>query len=375
MVRRLSAWPPLPPLAHLRRPKPAPAPFPLAEPSYRLFARARHAIYQGVRALGLGPGDEVLMPAYHHGSEVEALARAGVGLRWYEGDELYRPDEGELEGLIGEGTRALYLIHYFGFPQDLAHWRTWCDERGLLLIEDAAQAWLAHRDGRPVGSLGDLGVFCLYKTVPLSEGAALVSRRPPPAPTRREPFGAHQLLRAHGAWLAQHSGLANAASRPFRLPGEYSAARDRDLGDPDAACWRSVVRLLPRLADSEAAAIRRAHATALLESIGGFVGAPFDVVPPGASPFVLPLTAPDKRRVLADLERAGVKALDLWSVPHPALPLDEFPLAAARRRSLVGLPVHQELSRADVARIAAATGLGGQALPRGFAPSLGRGPS
>ena len=54
MVRRLSAWPPLPPRAHLRRPSEGPPPFPLADPGYRLFARARHAIYHGARALGLG---------------------------------------------------------------------------------------------------------------------------------------------------------------------------------------------------------------------------------------------------------------------------------------------------------------------------------
>lgn len=356
IARRLSAWPPLPPLAHLRRPPVTAAPYPLEDPSYRLFARARHAIYHGVRALGLGSDDEVLMPAFHHGSEVEALSRAGIRLRWYEGDELYRPDAGELEKLVGKRTRALYLIHYFGFPQDSARWRAWCDERQLLLVEDAAQAWLAHREGQPLGSLADLAVFCLYKTLPLSEGAALVSARPPSAPTRAEPYGLQPLIRGHGAWLAQRSGAANSALRPFKRSSLYSPDRDRELGDPDVACWRSVEQLLPRLADPHVAAVRRAHCAILLDALGDSVQAPFDAVPSGASPFVLPSTAGDKLRVLEDLERAGVNALNLWSVPHPALPVDEFPLAARRRASLVGLPVHQELAVADLDRIASAAG-------------------
>lgn len=354
MMRRLSAWPPLPPRAHLRRPLEAPAPFPLADPDYRLFARARHAIYHGARALGLGPDDEVLIPAFHHGSEVEALTRAGIGLHWYEGNERFAPDPDELEKLVGPRTRALYLIHYFGFPQDSARWRAWCDERELLLIEDAAQAWLARHDGRPVGALADLAVFCLYKTLPIPEGAALVSRKPPPAPTRPEPYGVQPLLRRHGAWLAQRSGAANSALRPFSLSSSYSPERDRELGDPDVACWRSVEPLLARLADPHVSAVRRAHYAILLDALGESAKEPFDAVPDGASPFVFPLSTDDKPRVLENLQQAGVKALDLWSVPHPALPAGEFPLAARRRASLVGLPVHQELSVGDLERVAAA---------------------
>jgi dTDP-4-amino-4,6-dideoxygalactose transaminase len=139
MTVRLDVWPPLPPQAHLRRAGAA-LPFPLGEPGVVLLSRARHGLYLGVRALGLGPGDEVLVPAYHHGSEVEALVRAGLAVRFYEARESLAPDPGELDGMLGPRTRALHLIHYLGFPQDARCWRHWCDERGLLLIEDAAQA-------------------------------------------------------------------------------------------------------------------------------------------------------------------------------------------------------------------------------------------
>ncbi len=67
-------------------------------------------------------------------------------------------------------------FHVLGFPRDAATWRRWCDDRGLLLIEDADQAWLATVDGQPVGSLGDLSIFCPYKTLPLPYLSAAVSR-------------------------------------------------------------------------------------------------------------------------------------------------------------------------------------------------------
>src|SRR5262249_21946437 len=183
---RLDVWPPLSPQVYLHRP-PARLPFPLAEPACRLFERARHGLWQGMRALGLGPDAEILVPAYHHGSEIEALVRAGLICRFYEGTETLEPDADELETLLDPRVRALYLIHYLGFPQDAPRWRAWCDERGLLLIEDAAQAWLASIDGRPVGSFGDLSIFCLYKTFGLPDGSALLSPAPRAGPPPRRP--------------------------------------------------------------------------------------------------------------------------------------------------------------------------------------------
>jgi perosamine synthetase len=355
--RRLGVWPPLPPAVHVRSALPRPLPFPLEDQRCRMFARARHALWHGVRALGLGPGDQVLVPAYHHGSEIEALARAGLTLRWYEGDGRLRPVEEELERLVGPRVRALYLIHYLGFPQDAMRWRRWCDDHHLLLIEDAAQAWLASHQGRPVGSLGDLAVFCLHKTVGVPEGAALVSRIPPPPPPTDARLGAWALGRRHGAWLAQRSAPMHALSAWLSPRRPYSPARDRELGDPAVGAGRSIVGLLARLSDPQIAAQRRAHYAVLLDALRDQVPPPFDDLPDGASPFTLPLVAGERPALVRRLERAGVRAVQLWSVPHPLLPLGQFPAAADRRWSTIGLPVHQELRPSDLDTIIAAAGV------------------
>ena len=354
MHPRLRIGPPLPPDVYLRRPF-AELPYPLEEPDCRLVAWARHGVWHGVRQLGMREGDELLVPAWHHGSEVEALRRAGVGCRFYDcAPGTIGPDPEELEGLLSEQVRGLYLTHALGFPADAARWRAWCDARGLLLIEDAAQAWLASEGGRPVGSIGDLAVFCLYKTFGLPEGAAVIQASPAPPVGLDRRLGALELARRHGMWLAGRSSLAYAASAPLRRPKPYDAARDFDLRDPASAPWAHTPFVLRRISDPAAAGQRRENYALLLDGLGDLVAQPFAELPAGASPFVFPVAVDHKPSALARLREHGIVGLDLWAVPHPSLPVDRFPGAASRRARLVGLPVHQELRQTDLGRVVAA---------------------
>jgi dTDP-4-amino-4,6-dideoxygalactose transaminase len=347
---QLGVWPPLS-LDVYRRPV-NPLPFPLREPSCRLYRFGRQALWHGVRALGLGPGDAILVPAYHHGSEVEALTRAGLECTFYEGSDELAPDGDELETLLTERTRALLLIHYAGFPQDAARWRRWCDERGLMLIEDAAQAWLASRDDHPVGLLGELSIFCLYKTFGLPDGAAAVGATGAPGAGRRRRIGARGLARVHAAWLmARFAPLAQ-----FSAGSEHAYVPEEDfaLGDPEAPPSEATIRLLPRVADPGAAQARRENYSTLLAELGQFVPWPFTGVPSGASPFLFPIRTTDKPGLLGWLRHRGVVGIDFWSVAHPSLPAGRFQRAVSLRSSIVGLPVHQELRAGDLDRIATA---------------------
>lgn len=348
MTLGIGVWPPLPPAA-LLRPVREQLPFPLAEPGCLLYAKGRQALYAGVRALGLGPGDEVLLPAYSHGSEVEALLRAGLAPRWYEGTPALEPDDDELERLLGPATRALHLTHYLGFPQDAPRWRRWCDERGLLLLEDAAQAWLAELPEGPVGSFGHLSIACLYKSVGVPDGAALLVESGEPARPREEaPAAAAAAARRTAAWLTGRSAVA--AGVLARVP-RRAGRDDLDLGDERAPASRAAALLAPRLAGPDVAAARRANYEALLEELGDEAAAPFGALPAGASPFCFPVDTGDKAALLDRLGRGGVSGLDLWSGYHPAFPADEFPSIRRRRERTVGLPVHQELGPDGVEQV------------------------
>lgn len=353
-MRRLTVWPPLPPAGALR-PREEQLPFPLDRDECALFARGRGAIWAGVRALGLAGDDEVLVPAYHHGSEVEALVRAGLRPVFYEATATLEPDPDELESLLGNRTRALHLVHYLGFPQDAQRWARWCDERSLLLLEDAAQSWLAADDsGAPVGSAGALGVFCLYKTFGLADGAALVVRGAEASAEGDAGRGAAAAGKRAAAWLASRSSVVAAATARLHGRTPYSPGEDFALGDPTLPPSLATAYLLPRVVRGDAAPARRANAERLLEELAELVPDPFATVPPGASPFSLPVEADDKAALLQRLRAAGIVGLDLWSQAHPALPVDRFPAAARRRARTVGLPLHQELLPQDLERIVTA---------------------
>jgi dTDP-4-amino-4,6-dideoxygalactose transaminase/CelD/BcsL family acetyltransferase involved in cellulose biosynthesis len=350
---RVGVWPPLPIGAYTRRPGDEP-PFPLDEEGCRLFARARHGLWHALPALGIEPGDEILVPAYHHGSEIEVLVRLGVLCRFYTGDEMLAPDEEELDSLLTPRVRALLVIHYLGFPQDPARWRQWCNDRGLLLIEDAAQAWLAASDGVPVGTLGDVSLFCLYKTFGLPDGAAVLSRLPPPPLEGRHALNAGALARRHMASVMARSRLLTTLAESLRRERRYDPEVDFALGEPNVLPSAATFFLLPRIADRRAAARRRANYSSLLEELGDRVSPPFAAVSPGASPFAFPLESDRPEKLIERLEEQSIGSFPLWSAFHPAAPADRIPEIAARRQRTVALPVHQELAPADVERIVAA---------------------
>ncbi|MCW2599990.1 MAG: hypothetical protein JWM02_1819 [Frankiales bacterium] len=327
-------------------------PFPLAEPGSVLYARARQALRSGAAALGLQPGDEVLMPAYHHGSEVEAWMRAGLRCRFFEPAPDLQPRERDLEQLMSASVRVLHLTHYLGFPQDARRWRAWCDEHALLLVEDAAQAWLSERDGRPVGAVGDLSVFCLYKSFGLPDGAAAVAHVPLAGPTTAGSSGVRATVpQAIRRGVSRH--FASRASAV--LEAEYDPELDFQVQSLDAAPSLVTCRLLPHLVFHHAAATRRRHYLQLLSAVSHLVPQPFTRLPDGAAPFLLPIAVDDRVNALGVLGRSGIRAIPLWSTPHPASRPQPGSRSNWLRAHVVGLPVHQGLTPDDVRRIAIAS--------------------
>ncbi|MEK6252553.1 MAG: aminotransferase class V-fold PLP-dependent enzyme [Actinomycetota bacterium] len=326
-------------------------PYPLQDQSLTLSARGRHSLHLGLKALGVGAGDEVLVPAYHHGSEIEAIAQSGATCRFYGGTSRLEPDPDELEGLLGPQVRALHLTHYIGFPQDCERWRRWCSERGLLLFEDAAQAWLSTHGGRPLGTAGDLAIFCLYKSVGVPDGGALVCRSPARVEQKAPAGGFVMAAKRAVLWAAQHRLVPARIVMRNQGAGSFDAAAGFAVGDVESPPSRATSLLLPRLNYARVPERRRRNYLRLLAALGRRVPPPFEALPEGASPMIFPVRAEDKAGFLEHLRHGGIKAVDFWSVSHPAFDDDWFPAIAERRATTVGLPVHQELSDADIDQV------------------------
>lgn len=344
---RIRLWPALSPGVYVRRP--APLPFPFDRPGASLWPRGRHALWAGARALGLRPGDEVLVPAYHCGTEVAALAAAGLGCRFYEATDTLTPDHDELELLLGERVRALLLIHYFGFPHDGARWREWCRARGLRLIEDCAHAALATQAGHPVGAAGDLAIFSLHKTVPVPEGGAATGPPDLEAGTGG-PVPIWRLAKSHVQWAMARSAALDRrlAERERRLTTSF------ELGTVRPAS-RASRFLLPRLLRAEVALRRRANYARLLSACPRRVPKPFAELPPGSCPLFFPvLVDGDGAATAEELARAGIEAAPFWTRLHPLFDPQAFPGAAAWHDRFVAVPCHHELDERALERLEAA---------------------
>ncbi|MGD9893145.1 MAG: DegT/DnrJ/EryC1/StrS family aminotransferase [Dehalococcoidia bacterium] len=121
------------------------------------------ALHLALRALGIGPGDEVVVPAHTFFATAETVALAGATPVFVDVDPVTRCLNAETaERAIGERTRALIVVHMHGQVADMAGLRELARRRGLALIEDAAQAHGAEYAGRRAGALADIACFSFY---------------------------------------------------------------------------------------------------------------------------------------------------------------------------------------------------------------------
>lgn len=135
------------------------------------------AIDAAVAALGLGPGDEVILPSFTIISCASAIVRAGATPVVVDSDPVtWNMDPAQVEAHIGPRTRAIMVVHLYGLPADMAPLLALAERHDLRLIEDAAEMHGQTWRGRPCGSFGDISTFSFYpnKHVTTGEGGMVV---------------------------------------------------------------------------------------------------------------------------------------------------------------------------------------------------------
>jgi perosamine synthetase len=139
------------------------------------------ALEAAVAALGLSPGDEVILPSFTIISCASAVVRAGAVPVVVDSDPAtWNMDVSRIEQKITSRTKAIMTVHIYGLPTDMDPVRALAEKRGLKVIEDAAEAHGLTYKGRPCGSLGDLAAFSFYpnKHVTTGEGGMVVTDDP-----------------------------------------------------------------------------------------------------------------------------------------------------------------------------------------------------
>lgn len=126
-------------------------------------ASGTDALHLALRALDLGPGDEIITTPFTFIATAEACAYVGATPVFVDVDpQSYNLDPAAVEAAITERSRAILPVHLFGQPADMAALKRIADKHGLLLIEDCAQSFGAHIDGQQTGSFGAAGCFSFF---------------------------------------------------------------------------------------------------------------------------------------------------------------------------------------------------------------------
>lgn len=342
----------------------------------RLVTSGRIAIAMALREMGLGPGDAVLVPAWHTLSMVAPLRWAGVEPVYYDVGPGGMADPQELARRLTPAVRALMATHYFGFHQDMAALRAWCDGAGLLLLEDCAHCWFGRVGGRPAGAWGDYAIASSMKFYPIYEGGCLVSARHAlRAPIPRGAGAGFEAKAALGALerafaYGRLRGLQGLLALPLALKRllwnrvKAGRADDAPALAPDSS--DSSVRFEPAWLDrrsalfsravlrcSSAARIvqqRRANYARLEQLVQGLPGCrPLHPgLPEGVCPWVFPLLADAPEPLFAALQARALPVVRFAELRDPLAGAAAFPHSAALARRVLGLPVHQELGAEEL---------------------------
>jgi dTDP-4-amino-4,6-dideoxygalactose transaminase len=135
------------------------------------------ALQVALAAMGVGPGDEVLLPGYFWVSTVSAVIRSGAIPRLVDVDESFSMDPDDLESRISVRTKAVIIVHMGGVIGQVERIAGICRKHNLLLLEDCAQAAGASLRGKKAGAFGDMAIFSfqLNKNMTAGEGGAVVT--------------------------------------------------------------------------------------------------------------------------------------------------------------------------------------------------------
>ena len=121
------------------------------------------ALELGMRALGIGPGDEVITPTHSFIASSSAISFTGATPVWVDVDPAtYQIDHARIEAAITPRTKAIMPVHLYGQPADMDQIMEIARRRGLFVVEDACQSHGARYRGERVGSIGDFGAFSFY---------------------------------------------------------------------------------------------------------------------------------------------------------------------------------------------------------------------
>jgi dTDP-4-amino-4,6-dideoxygalactose transaminase len=322
------------------------------EAAFAKFCEAQHAIgvangtdaiVLALKAVGVRPGDEVIVPANSFVATAEAIVHAGATPIFVDVDpNTYTIDVNLVEESITPRTKAIAAVHLYGQPAEMKRLCELAARHGIRVIEDAAQAHGARYQGRRAGSLGDAACFSFYPAKNLGacgDGGAVVTNDPAIAEAVRK-------LRDHGGLRKYQHDVVGYNSRLDSLQA-------------------SVLHLkLARL--EERNAMRRRHAETYSRLLGRLDGIVLPREAEGAMSvyhlYVIRLERGSRDRLQAYLAENGVQTGIHYPTPiHCTQAFSQFrtsgcPIAERNAARILSLPMYPEMTKEQLQHVGHAIG-------------------
>ncbi len=340
----------------------------------------RYAIALAAEIINFRDGDEILLPAYHCSSMIDPMLNVGARPVFYKINRDLSVNLEHLKQQVGTQTRALLAVNYFGFPQNLQVLRDFCDDEGILLIEDCAHCFFGASNGRPVGSYGDFAIGSYWKFFPVLDGGCLVIRDDSlatPGVEAQSPYvdlktvynTLEHAINYNRMWLLQPAFMALETFRTlFRRDGvklrtnvsEWPADEDIHYVEDDGfefdaerthlAMTRTSQTLISCLSFGRAIERRRENYRAFLRALDSLSnGRPLiKDLADGVVPYVFPLYLDDMRSVFPRLEDAAVPMQRFGQFLYEGVTPDLCPVTDDFSKNVIQLPCHQELTDNEI---------------------------
>ncbi len=319
-----------------------------------LHASGRAALFEGLKILGCKAGDNVLLPAYICDSATYPFRELRIQMRFYEIHPSLKPDMADLVSKVDKKTKAVLMVNYFGFPQELEPVKDFCKKHKISLIEDNAHGLLSKKDSRLLGTFGDIGFSSIWKTLPTPNGGALflnndrlITEKPASSVSLNFSlksdgfFLLYSLLTFLETKYGFPSWVFGNTYKKIRSTGGGIYGKALSLG---ASTSRVSVAVLERVDFEEIISRRRRNYNLWLEKVYGRKGVKvlFESLPPGVCPQVFPLII-EEGNFIEEVRSRGIAA-SLW----PYLPQEvkgEKDYANFLAEHLFTLPVHQYVNQ------------------------------
>lgn len=343
---------------------------------------ARTGIMRICTLLDLNKDSEVLVPAYNCGAELDPLIKHGVQVSLYRIDCSGVADISDISSRITSKTKAIYLTHYFGFPQKVDDIKRICDQHNLYLIEDCALSLFSKNGEKHIGTFGDVSLFSLTKTLPIPDGGVLIINNEklkrvtwnlhPPDKTRvlrgLLPLMKSALIRRvfinnSTNPLSSYFLKIDAKRRISKIYDDLSVSTNRPAMSPNQYYYEFLTSrhisavsdfLLAGAFDVDNIITRHRRNFNLFQSLLINCGLEtlFKDLPAGVCPLYFPIIVKNRDYIQRELYKRNIYTGAWWKGYYEDLDWNSYPEACFLKDNVLTLPVHHDLDDKGIEYIA-----------------------